>query len=385
MTPVFIVAQYKCGTSWLLSALSAHPDILGIREIDIIRAAYAHSSQAEAVCKAGNESENAGSVQHLLVNRYRNLLARAKRRAPAVLKPLFESADRFYADSDPAIFPMSNLMVNAVNPDRLNLFFGKSAWSSSPQTPTHLDAGHHPTAINAGERNFSRPQSISDLSPSQAVDLYNRIRDAGHPHQAADAFIESVSAQESGASHIVLKAADQVSVLDALQRWQPKAKKIAITRDGRDAAISALHYKKLMKERNAPWLQGSEKGYWDLLRDWSVPAQRIVDASRSGEVLLIRYEDLSNDFSGTFSRVLNYIGVDSNPDIVQTINDATSFQSRTGRERGTSGKGVIRKGMVNEWKEYLSEGERARAWREYQSLFATLGYTESGELEPLSF
>ena len=385
MTPVFIVAQYKCGTSWLLSALSAHPDILGIREIDIIRAAYAHSSQADAVRKSEHGSEKAGNVPHPLVNRYRALLAKAKRRAPALLQPLFESADRFDADSDTAIFPMSNLMVNAVNPDRLRFFFCKSAWSSSPETPTHLDAGQHPTAFDAEVRNFAIPQSIRDLSPAQAVELYSRIRDAAHPHQALDAFIEAVSAEESGASHVVLKAADQVSVLDALQRWQPDAKKIAITRDGRDAAISALHYKKLMKERNAAWLQGSEQDYWDLLRGWAVPAQRMVDAACSGELLLIRYEDLSHDFSGTFSRVLDFLEVDSNPDIVQTINDATSFQSRTGRERGTSGKGVLRKGMVNEWKEYLSEDDRARAWRTYRSLFEALGYTESGELEPLSY
>ncbi|MEL7085587.1 MAG: sulfotransferase domain-containing protein [Cyanobacteria bacterium P01_A01_bin.3] len=343
MTPVFIVAQYKCGTSWLLSALSAHPDVLGMREIDIVRAAHARVAQVDMAKTIGGDAE-----------------------------------------SGAAIFA-SNLTSDIVNPDRLTLFFGKSAWSPSSETPGHLQAGQHPTALAEGERKFSRPQSIRDLSQAQATALYSRILAAEHPHQAMAAFLETVTASESGASHVVLKAADQISVLDALQGWQPGAKKIAITRDGRDAAISALYYKKLMKERNATWLQGSEKSYWDLLNDWLVQTQRVIDAAQAGDIFLIRYEDLSRDFSGTFSRVLDFIGVDSHPDIVRAINDATSFKSRTGREPGSDGKGPIRKGMVNEWEDYLSVTDRKRAWTLCQSVLAPLGYSESGELKPVAF
>ncbi|MEM9568404.1 MAG: sulfotransferase domain-containing protein [Cyanobacteria bacterium P01_E01_bin.34] len=386
MTPVFIVAQYKCGTSWLLSALSAHPDILGMREIDIVRAAHARDSQIEAASKAQTSADNPPTATTPVAGGDGMQLPTAQRPLSAApVRMFFENSIVPEVDFKTKIFPSSKLMMNRVNPDRLTLFFGKSAWSPSAETPGHLDAGQHPTAVAVEQREFSRPQSIRDLSQAEATGLYSRILAAEHPHQAMDAFLETVSARESGASYVVLKAAHQISVLDALQEWRPGAKKIAITRDVRDAAISALHYKKLMKERNATWLQGSEKSYWDLLRDFSVQTRRVIDAARAGDVLLIRYEDLSRDFSGTFSRVLDFIGVDRRPDIVRAINDATSFKSRTGREPGSEGKGLIRRGMVNEWEEYLTVDDRERAWALCQSVLAPLGYTENGALKPIAF
>src|SRR6266436_1679538 len=40
MKPVFIVGQWKCGTTWLLNILSAHPQVLGVDEVDVIRCTY---------------------------------------------------------------------------------------------------------------------------------------------------------------------------------------------------------------------------------------------------------------------------------------------------------------------------------------------------------
>ena len=36
--PIFIVGLYKCGTSWLLSCLHAHPQVRALREFDLVRA-----------------------------------------------------------------------------------------------------------------------------------------------------------------------------------------------------------------------------------------------------------------------------------------------------------------------------------------------------------
>ena len=39
LQPVFIIGQAKCGTTWLLRILSAHPHVIGVAEIDVINAA----------------------------------------------------------------------------------------------------------------------------------------------------------------------------------------------------------------------------------------------------------------------------------------------------------------------------------------------------------
>src|SRR4029450_2414305 len=38
LQPVFIVGQHKCGTTWLLRILSAHPNVIGVTEFDVVTA-----------------------------------------------------------------------------------------------------------------------------------------------------------------------------------------------------------------------------------------------------------------------------------------------------------------------------------------------------------
>lgn len=316
MKPVFIVAQYKCGTSWLLSSLAAHPDVIGLREIDIVRAVY-----------------------------------RKGRRA-------IEAAPRDH---------------------RLRGFFGTSAWCREDP----LDALQRGDHQDPGPPKLGRPQGFADLAPQMALDLYRAVRDLDDPHQTMDAFVTATSNASEGQTTLVLKAADQIAMFDQLQAWRPESPKVAITRDGRDAAISALHYRRLMAEQGAPWYKDAPwyKGglqFLDLLQNWAKRAAMLAARSRDGELMLVRYEDLTTDFSGTFGRLLKSLGLDSGAELVQKINDRTSFKARTGRDRGTEGSGVIRKGAVGEWRETLSEKERADAWRLAGRELTALGYAVAG-------
>lgn len=314
MEPVFIVAQYKSGTSWLLSALSAHPDVLGIREVDIIRAAYEFRGR----------STTPASTEH-----------------------------------------------------RLERLFGRSAWCRTDPTP-FLARGEHPQPEPLEP---DRPQGFDDLEPAAALALYKEVAEGTDPRRMLDMFLEAVSTR-SDAGHVVLKAADQIWLIDALNEWQPDAKKIAITRDGRDAAISAEHYKRLMAAENAPWLSGS-RDYLTLLENWAGRAEVIAARGRAGEVYVMRYEDLSADFAGEFGRVLRWLGLDASAETVAAIDAKTSFEARTGRRRGTSGTGVIRKGAVREWLDVLDAATRNQAWEVAGPQLAALGYTEDGSPAPL--
>lgn len=314
MEPVFIVAQYKSGTSWLLRALSAHPDILGIAEIDVIRAAYEGSPPR------------------------------------ARLRPV---------------------------DDRLRMVFSSSAWSREDVIPD-LEAGRHPTARKTKDNN---PRSFRDLDEVTATIMYRRIKWANHPHQVLDAFHAGVTAG-SAASFVVYKAADQIALLSLLDRWKPEGRKIAITRDGRDAAISAEHYKRLMEQSEAPWYSGSRE-YSTLLGDWADRADRIIHYARSGELYLMRYEDLTADFEAAFGELLDWLGAENSREIMDAVVAKSSFEASTGRKRGSDGTGVIRKGAVGEWLEALDEETKATAWALAGPKLAALGYTREGPIEPL--
>src|SRR4029453_7190132 len=159
LQPVFIVGQFKCGTSWLLRILSAHPNVIGVAEIDIVTAACAIKSGA------------------------------------AVLAPTTE---------------------------RLNRFFDKSAWCNiqSPGGWEYTDVVarfQRREIIPTKPWNRSHPRKFIHLSPEAGRTLYERVTAAATPDQAMDAFLAAVSTDADEETHVVLKSADQISRLHILQ------------------------------------------------------------------------------------------------------------------------------------------------------------------------
>jgi hypothetical protein len=322
LEPIFIVGQYKCGTTWLLTVLSAHPLAVGVDEIDIIHAA----------CKVN------GSAVHLT--------------------PLEE---------------------------RLRLFFVNNAWASSYREShwkNFLAELEKNEPIPTAPWNTSRPQKIVHLPPQITATLYNRIKAAECAEEAMDAFLEAVCTEARGASRVVLKACDQVRAMGVLKHWQPKARKIFITRDGRDAAISGFHYEKWSKEQNDPF---GKKGndYWTLLQQWTDRAKLAADWARQGELRIVRYEDLSRDFNRTLKSLLVWLGLEHSDATIEAINAKTSFEATTGRPRGVEAKDFRRKGSIREWVDFLSAEDKARAWEIAGRQLEAFGYSHDGELAPL--
>jgi SAM-dependent methyltransferase len=333
LEPIFIVGQYKCGTTWLLDILSAHPQVLGVAEIDVVRAA----------CDFAQMSD----------------------------------------------FDMTSARLAPEN-DRLHRFFDGSGWCAYYETSearwvdrdvvARFDRGETIPTV-PGDR--SRPQMFMNLPSEAATTLYQRIKGANCPEDAMDAFLQAVCTHSEGLSHVVLKAADQVAVFDTLQAWQPEAKKIVIMRDGRDATISAIHYQKLMTEVDAPHRDLSPRDYWGQLQPWANRAQIIAQRARQGDLRVIRYEDLTYDFAGTLKPLLAWLGLDDSTSVVEAIQAQTSFEAITGRPRGKEAKHIVRKGAVGEWIGVLSKEDNAKAWEIAGEQLTAFGYTPDGSLQPL--
>jgi hypothetical protein len=325
LPPIFIVGQYKCGTSWLARILGAHPDVIGVHEIDIVKAS-------------------------------------CNRKHGAV-----------------ALAPMQQ---------RLDRFFDKSDWCNN-YTPAGWEYADVVARLERGEEiptrswDHSKPLKFMHLKAEAARRLYNQIKAATTPEQAMDAFLTAVCANAERESYVVLKAADQLWNFNVLQTWQPNAKKIAITRDGRDASISSRHFQDFMRElkplRGVPRIHT----YLDLLRKWADRADRAITAAGRGQLYVLRYEDLTNDYTGTLTRLLDWLGLAHSQSLIDSIEKHTCFETLTGRARGVEAKGFIRKGAVGEWRDVLSAPEQAQAWRVAGEQLSAFGYTREGTLRPL--
>ena len=325
--PVFIVGQWKCGTTWLLNIFNCHPQAFGIDEIDIVRAA----------CDFIDTAAHPASVEDRL--------------------------QRFF------------------NLSGWSLYYHNSEWRNTSLV-SQLERG---VELQTVAQSPLRPQKAINLPSAVVHRLYQKIKAAHSPEEAMDAFLEGVSAKASeDRRYVVLKAADQIAVFDVLKRWRPEAAKIVITRDGRDAAISAYHFERLMREKNAPWVAAQkELDYWGLLDHWRQRADMILKRARSGELRVIRYEDLTRDFAGTLKPLLQWLNLDDSEPVIEAINSQTSFKARTGRERGNAAKSEMRKGAIGEWLDTLSAEDKERAWQKAGKQLAALGYGIDGRIGPL--
>jgi SAM-dependent methyltransferase len=319
LQPIFIVGQYKCGSTWLLDSLSAHPKVIGIAEIDIVRAA----------CNFGPTG--------------------------ATLAPMKERLYRYFDGSGWCAY------------------YDGHRWNYNDVVARLERSEKIPTV--PGNRN--KTQRFMNLSSEAQARIYYRIKNAERPEEAMDAFLEGVSEGMEDVSHVVLKACDQIAVFDVLQTWRPDAKKLVITRDGRDAAISGYHFSRLMNEIDAPFRPDPKRDYWDLLKTWGHRANMIVEHARRGNLRVIRYEDLTRNYAGIFVPLLAWLGLDHSESIIAEINARTSFEATTGRRRGTEAKHVMRKGAIGEWIEVLSSEDKARAWELVGGQLSALGYREN--------
>jgi hypothetical protein len=367
---IFICGLYKCGTSWLLSALSAHPDVTGLAEIDIIRAACALEPDPAAPAARGRFE----------------------------LAPVETRLGRFFGRS-----AWCRLPVDAVEQlERGGYRLPETLGAGELQSYGSIDARvavslfHHlrrgaPVSLDfdeagSGPAQPKRRQNFYDLPAGRAAALFDRIRSARSVDEALAAMVE-VNAAFGGTPRLVFKGADQVMVFDVLQAWRPDARKIIIVRDGRDAAISALHFRALMKAQRAPWY-GGDSSLKELVGSWAGRAQTAIDLARAGRVSLLRYEDLTLEFAATLRRLLAWLELARDRATLDAIERAASFETLTGRRRGEQAAHILRTGASRPltscararsasgsrpWttgRKLPRGGRRGRSWRRWATLVA---------------
>lgn len=374
--PVFIVGLYKNGTSWLLNALAAHPQFAALRELDMLRSV------------GGREG--------------RRLLPRRQRLANVFGKSAFcglkaeqlaPGAFRAHLTDPPGtaatLYDLPPSLAVTVLREMLTAVHG--------QRP--LDTG------------LARPLVFLNFPPQRTEAAFAALAAADDVSSAMDGFLAGLTPALPAGRRLVLKGADQILCLDALQDCYPRAPKIAIVRDGRDAAVSAFHYRELMRERRMAWHHGhlsyskpvnlvreaairsmqalrGAAGYgpdWRLgrsMRVWADRVRRVSAAAERGELYVLRYEDLLTDFAATFTRLLEWLGADADPVTVAAVARASSFETLSGRPAGVGGPDVMRKGVAGEWRDSLNAKDQALAWRVAGAELAGMGYSRHGDPGP---
>jgi hypothetical protein len=180
----------------------------------------------------------------------------------------------------------------------------------------------------------------------------------------------------------------------------PEARVIHIIRDGRDAAVSAVHHtwnfgkaskseelsaKREAYRRNPRQLREAGESIFarDHLRklaaDW---ATRVGRAVEDGPALLgsnyteVRYEDLLQRPEEEIRRLLVFLGAEASEETVRRCVSSASFERLSkGRKRGEEdSSSFFRKGVAGDWKNVFTERDKLDFKEEAGGLLVMLGY-----------
>ena len=366
---IHIVGMYKSGTSWLLHVLANHPEIIAWREFDILRAVYNYRSRPLSYIRRGLNkilritglTGSLGSERLALKE-----LVPVLRDRETIIRNIFcgrgwipmlgvdKQSEAMNLDySDPHIF-----LENLLSIEKLK-----------------LQPDNRPKLV---PEKFDNTLSAANTRRS---DLEKFVRDVifiEDLHDVPAVYFNYLIEQVMPLAYIALKAADQLICIKELRQITPESKKIVVVRDGRDVALSALAFTKLMKKWEAPWTP-KESDYFEVLKSWALRISLLEKEIEKGDLLVIRYEDLTMNFESTCVRLFKELELSTDLNLIQNIKKNTDFKVVSGgRNPGEKAEHLVRSGVIGEWTSELNQKERSRAWKVASYQLSLLGYREDG-------
>lgn len=150
---------------------------------------------------------------------------------------------------------------------------------------------------------------------------------------------------------IVNKAPANAPNIGFAARSFPESKFVFIIRDPRDVLVS--------HQRGAQeWMGGANSTVEGCMKKIEAYYRGWQEAKDLKNVLLVRYEDLHQNFFVTMKRVLDFIEISSSPEILASIYQLNNFKAQTKRSNTEDRNSAKRKGVIGEWAVNLSGSDK---------------------------
>jgi hypothetical protein len=254
-------------------------------------------------------------------------------------------------------------------------FIGGVAKSGTTWLQILLDL--HPNISCKGEGHFPNKfapllrrvlDTHNEYISTKNESIFKEIR--GYPQYTEDHFLYLLTSaitllladqtEDRSVQAIGEKTPDNIRFFPLLDTMFPRAKFIQVVRDGRDSAVSGwfhnLRVSPELARQNFPSMDEYIKRFAEV---W---ATQVREGSKFGahqptRYLAIRYEDLSADSETVLEKVFRFLGVEFSHEIVKRCCTDGSFERLSGgRSRGQESRdSFFRKGIVGDWRNYLSE------------------------------
>jgi uncharacterized coiled-coil protein SlyX len=191
-------------------------------------------------------------------------------------------------------------------------------------------------------------------------------------------------------------------VIEEISTIYPEARVIHIIRDGRDVAVSLIHFMwnhakneggiydlepEELEKRHA-YREGSldspteslftKERLTSIATDWSTQVGKVTEdgpALLGGNYTEVRYEDLLERPVGEARRLLEFLGADSSEEKTRKCVERAGFERKTNRKRGQENPSShFRKGVAGDWKTVFTEEDKRVFKQIAGNLLIELGY-----------
>lgn len=149
---------------------------------------------------------------------------------------------------------------------------------------------------------------------------------------------------------IVNKAPANAPHLKFAAKSFPESKFIFIIRDPRDVLVSH-------QRGTQEWMGGANSTVEGCMKKLEGYFKGWDEAKDLPNVLLVRYEDLHQNFYETMQKVFAHIGVQVSKEVLSDIFKKNNFQAQTSRSNVEDRAAAKRKGVIGEWANHLTEKE----------------------------
>ncbi|MAG12895.1 hypothetical protein CL630_03755 [bacterium] len=149
--------------------------------------------------------------------------------------------------------------------------------------------------------------------------------------------------------------------LDFIDSLYPSIPKICIIRDPKDKIVS-WYFNKMVRKGTDTIPSITKDFAFDYLEKRIMKEYEAL-LKYAGTVHCITYEELSEDTPKAVKGMVDYLGIKAMDDNISHMIENAAFQKQTARDSGLSGrekgeedpKSGLRKGIVGDWKNYLSD------------------------------
>lgn len=277
------------------------------------------------------------------------------------------------------------------------LFFIASCSKSGSTWLQHILDGH-PNICCHGEAflpTFLRPL-LQNLASQ-----YNQLHKCGHTRNKAersgDLTDEHVRFLYRNATALIMgqwlgdspeaievigdKTPENATGAASLYQDFPGARVIHLIRDGRDVCVSGWFHNLREKPEKFARQFPTFADYVPLMagQKWVpyIRAARQAGAVYPQQYIEVRYEDLHRRPEQTIERLLDFLQVETGPQIVERCREAGEFRRLSGdRDRGeTDNQAFYRNGQIGDWREHFDDRAIDAFKRSAGQMLEALGYT----------